>query len=84
MALAGLLAAVALALLWLLCLTVYVWQAGQYAQGRGSYRDAETERLEEQMRESVCDVLGTLPADESELRDARVKYRCGPVAPLSP
>ena len=80
LAMAGLVAAVLLLAVAVGFLTVYVYQANQYVQGRGEFRDAETARLEEQIRRSICDLLDQLP--EGGLLDRpRAKYDCGPGLP---
>lgn len=55
----------------------------EYVQGRGAYRDAEAERLQQQIIEGLCDLLDQLPA--SPLLDVpRQKYGCGPGTTASP
>lgn len=67
-------------------LTVYVYQADQYVQGRGAFRDAEAARAEakseERIRRAMCDLLDTLP-EGGLLENPRGKYGCGPGMPLS-
>lgn len=63
-------------------LTYYVLQMMGYVQGRGAYRDAEADRLNERINESICDLLDQLP--EGGLLDRpREKYGCGEGIPLS-
>ena len=80
-AVVGLVAAVFLLLVAVGFLTIYVYQANQYVQGRGEFRDRETARLQEQQRRATCDLLDQLP--EGGLLDRpRTKYHCGPGIPL--
>lgn len=63
-------------------LTSYVFQQQQYIEGRGEQRDAENERLNQRINDSICDLLDQLP--EGGLLDRpRQKYGCGPGIPLS-
>ncbi len=51
----------------------------EYVAGRGEYRDRETERLQGEIRDGICDLLDQLPP--SPLLDVpRGKYSCGPGA----
>lgn len=67
-------------------MAIYVYQANQYVQGRGDYRDAEAQRLEqeatERSRRSTCDLLDQLPAT-ALLDRVRAKYQCGPGTPIA-
>jgi hypothetical protein len=62
-------------------LTYFVYQQQQYVQGRGEYRDAEAQRLEESFRRGICDLLDQLPSG-ALLDRPRAKYDCGPGIPL--
>jgi hypothetical protein len=57
----------------------------QYVLGRGQYRDAEAQRIEqentERVRIAVCDVLDHLPAG-GLLDPTRTEYGCGPGIPV--
>jgi len=82
LALVGLTVAVFLALVGIGLMASAVYQANQYVQGRGEFRDREQQRLEEQIRRSTCDLLDQLP--QGGLLDRpRVKYGCGPGIPVS-
>lgn len=61
---------------------IYLFQAHQYIEGRGEYRDAETQRLEQRITDAVCDLLDQLPAG-GLLERPRSKYGCGPGYPVS-
>lgn len=85
LALVGLTAAVFLALVGLGLMASAVYQADQYVQGRGEYRDRETARVERETRDriraAICDLLDQLP--EGGLLDRpRAKYGCGPGIPF--
>ena len=78
----GLTGAVFLLLVAVGLLATYVYQQQQYIQGKGVQRDAENARLEEQIREGMCELLDTFPAGLQGLERARTKYHCGPGIPL--
>jgi hypothetical protein len=80
--LAGLITAVIALTLTVAALTFYVIQDHSYVVGRGEYRDREQARLQEQLRQSLCDLLDTLP-EGGLLERPRAKYDCGPGIPLS-
>lgn len=63
-------------------LTVYVVRFNDYVQGRGQARDAENQRLQEQIHEGMCDLLDQLPAS-AVLDGPRRKYGCGPGIPVN-
>lgn len=63
-------------------LTYFVYQQQQYVEGRGEYRDAETQRLQQRITDAVCDLLDQLP-EGGLLERPRDKYGCGPGIPLS-
>jgi hypothetical protein len=78
----GLVAAVFLLLSPSGCSSTYVYQQQQYIQGKGVQRDAENARLQEQIRQSMCDLLDQLP-EGGLLQRPREKYGCGPGIPLA-
>lgn len=66
---------------------LYDLKQQEYIMGRGDYRDAEAQRIEQQAQERIraglCDLLDQLPA--SPLLDVpRGKYGCGPGLPPAP
>lgn len=77
----GLAAAVFLALVGVGLLATYVYQQQQYIQGKGEQRDRENAELQEQIRQSICDLLDQLP-EGGLLERPRIKYDCGPGIPL--
>jgi len=86
LALVGLTVSMFLALVGIGLMAGAVYQANQYVQGRGEYRDREAVRMEQETEESIrramCDLLDQLP--EGGLLDRpRVKYGCGPGIPVS-
>ena len=76
----GLSAAVLLLAVALGLMAVYVYQAHQYVQGRGQYRDAQAARIEqaatEEVRQAACDILGEFPAGDARADRLRVRYDC--------
>lgn len=78
-------AAVALLLVAVGFLFVGLYQAREYIEGRGEYRDREAARMEsetvENDRRLACDLLDTLPEGLRTLDRARAKYECGPGIP---
>jgi hypothetical protein len=79
--LAGLIAVNVLVLTGLALLATFVYQDHEYVQGRGEYRDQETDRLEEEIRQGKCDLLDGLPADSRVLDRLRQENGCGPGIP---
>ena len=77
LALSGLLAAALLLSVAVGFLTVYVYQANQYVEGRGEQRDRENDAQDVRIKRAICDLLDQLP--EGRLLDRpRAKYGCGP------
>lgn len=75
-ALAGLAAAVLLLAVAVGLMAVYVYQANLYVQGRGEYRDAEAQRIEDRIDGVVCDILGEFPAGDPRADRLRARYEC--------
>lgn len=48
----------------------------EYVQGRGEFRDAESERLEAFVNRVVCDILGEFPAGDPRADRLRERYNC--------
>jgi hypothetical protein len=84
-ALVGLTVAVFLCLVGIGLMAGAVYQANQYVQGRGEFRDREAARMEsettEKIRKAMCDLLDTLP-EGGLLERPRDKYDCGPGIPI--
>jgi len=54
-----------------------------YVAGKGAQRDADTQRLHQQITDAVCSVLEQLPAGNL-LDQVRAEYGCGPGVPPTP
>lgn len=52
----------------------------EYVEGRGQYRDAETDRLERLIGGAICDLLESLPP-VAVLEEPRQRWNCGPGRP---
>jgi hypothetical protein len=54
----------------------------EYVEGRGEYRDREADalegRMEESVRQGLCDLLDQFPGPSRFLDGPRAKYGCGP------
>lgn len=73
MALAGLVMLLSLAVL---VLAVYVGRFSDYVEGRGDYRDAETQRIEQSIDRAVCDILSEFPTGDERADRLRLRYGC--------
>lgn len=81
----GLTLAVFLCLIGIGLMAGAVYQANQYMQGRGEYRDQEAARMEaewqERFRQGQCDLLDKFP-EGGWLDGPRADYGCGPGIPI--
>lgn len=84
-AILGLGAAVLLLLIAVGLMASAVYQANQYVEGRGEFRDREADRIEQaaidEVRRAACDILAALPADGAVLDQVRAQFDCGPGVP---
>lgn len=55
---------------------IYDMQQQEYIEGRGEYRDAQTDRIENLISTVVCDILGEFPAGDARADRLRVRYDC--------
>lgn len=83
LALIGLTGAVFLLIVALGLTAIYVYQANQYVQGRGEFRNAEATRIEDRIDRVVCDILGEFPAGEPRADRLRARYDC-PIPEAAP
>jgi len=75
-ALAGLAVVSLLLLVAVSLMAISVYQADQYVQGRGEYRDAEAQRMEQYIGQVVCDILAEFPAGDARADRLRGRYDC--------
>lgn len=81
-AIGGLAIAVLMLLVAVSLMAIQVYQADQYVQGRGEFRDAEAARMERLIDRVVCDILAEFPTGNERADRLRARYECPIPTPI--